>query len=219
MIHWRVLLVLILMLPTGCNIAEGIDALTRPDRTIPAHYHLIDRPSVVLVDDRTNLINPVRLRREIADEATIVLMERDAVDHMISPRDAMAAARRLDQPNRPAAIDRIGEMVGADQVIYVETLAWGLVQGRGVIAPQAAFRVKVIDVMDRTRLFPVGEQDGAESGGMLVRVNMDQAEAQRYSSDSVTALSRELAKRSGDAVARLFVETRLNVHGDPLMGQ
>ena len=54
---------------TGCNIAAAVETLTRPDPVQEARYELPNRPTVVMFDDYYSIVTPVRVRRDIAEEA------------------------------------------------------------------------------------------------------------------------------------------------------
>ena len=206
---------------SGCNIAGAVAAITRPDPVDKAKFVLGDVPTVVLFDDYFTVVGMTRLRREIAEEATVVLMERDAVSHMISPLDALRAARQLDQKSDKVgarvAISDVGQAVGADQVIYIEPVKFLVPRLSGVADPVATYRVKVIDAASRTRLWPSDEDGG--SAGWPVRVSLSRDEAVGLSADGPHAVAERLATESGDAIARLFIDTHYSQHGNRLLGQ
>ena len=106
---------------SGCNIASAVGYTIHPEPEFDAMYQLADVPTVVFIDDRRGRVNPTRLRRVIADEATTQLIEEDAVsaDNMISPRDATLVARKYDRSGEVISISKVGELVGAEQIIYV----------------------------------------------------------------------------------------------------
>lgn len=199
---------------SGCNIAQAVDTLTQSDPVDEAKYELPELPTVVMFDDYYSVVTPVRIRRDIAEEATIVLMESADMDDMASPLDAIRMAKKMDKSVERAAIHEIGRAIGVDQVIYVEPLQFLIPAIVGTIEPTAAFRVKVIDTKTGERLFPT---DG--STGWPVRVSISRAESQRLASTGPAAIRKELAMLSGDAIARLFFDTAYSQHGNRLLGQ
>ncbi len=200
----------------GCNIAAAVETLTRPDPVQEAKYELPNRPTVVMFDDYYSIVTPVRVRRDIAEEATVVLMENADMTDMISPLDAMRMSRKMDKSVERVAIHEVGQALDVQQVIYVEPAHFLIPAIVGVAEPTAAFRVKVIDVQTGKRVFPSDEDGGA--AGWPVQVTMSRAEASRLASEGPNAIRRELAIRSGDAIARLFFETGYSQHGNRLLG-
>lgn len=211
-------LCLSVLLVGGCNIAQAVDAVTRPDPEVKAQYDIADRTTVVLVDDPGSHVNPVRLRREIAAATTDKLLQRRAVSDMIDPRDAFQIARKMDRPGNPVSLDEIGRAVGASQLIYIEVMGFGIQQGPRGLEPRADLRVKLIDVDGRRRLYPADDGAGGSFGGS-VSVSIDQQELQSIGVDRLNKAQMELAQRSGVAVARLFVNTKYTPSGEPLLGQ
>ncbi|MDG2291928.1 MAG: hypothetical protein P8L37_04655, partial [Phycisphaerales bacterium] len=113
---------------SGCNIASAVGYAVHPEPEFEAEYTLANVPTVIFIDDRRGVVNPTRLRRVIADEATAQLMEEGVISegNMIAPRDAMVAARRSDRSDDVVPIAHIAELVGADQVIYVDVNQFAL---------------------------------------------------------------------------------------------
>ncbi|MGY8757349.1 MAG: hypothetical protein ACKVLC_08245, partial [Phycisphaerales bacterium] len=61
-----ILLLATIALLSSCNIAGVASYLTTPDPEQEALFVLPNVPTVVFVDDRRNVMHPVRLRRVIA---------------------------------------------------------------------------------------------------------------------------------------------------------
>lgn len=201
---------------TGCNIAAAFEAVTRPDPVQEAKYELQDRPTVVMFDDYYSIVTPVRVRRDIAEEATVVLMENADMSDMMSPLDAIRMASKMDKSVDRAAIHEVGNALGVAQVIYVEPALFSIPAVTGVADPTAAFRVKVIDVKSGLRVFPSDDEGGAS--GWPVQVSISRSEASQLAATGPSAIQRELATRSGDAIARLFFDTTYSQHGNRLLG-
>ena len=200
----------------GCNIAASVDAIIRPDPVVEAKHPIANVATVVFIDDRRNQVNPVRLRRQIADEITSVLMEEGYMTDMISPRDAMAAARRLDKAGKPAGINEIGIAVGADQVIYVEALQYRITSDGLSPDPLALFNVRVLNVHTGERVFPETEKFQAGTGHPVQVTVPRQDQGQFIGSGGMSRLRRYLAIESGDAIARIFVTTTYTQGGEKM---
>ncbi len=203
---------------SACNIAQTLDTVMRPDAEVEARHDIPDRTTVVLVDDPGSHVNPVRLRRDIASSATDKLLQRRTVTDMIDPRDAFQVARKLDQPGHSVSLDEIGRAVGASQLIYIEVLGFGIKQGPQGLQPRADLRIKLIDVDGRRRLFPANDGQGGDHGAPLT-VIIKPHELQRIGVDKLQEVQVELADRTGVAVARLFMDTKYGLDGEPLLGQ
>ncbi len=145
----------------ACNILQPAAYLAMGQPKVPAKYELENRPTVVFVDDRNNAIpiNSSRVRRAVADDVTRQLMSRKLVMMTISPRDAMALSRNQDRQGKLMSMGAIGETVGAEQLIYIEMLSYRGSPDNVTPRPSAACRLKVIDIVNKTRLFPGPDAD------------------------------------------------------------
>ncbi|MCH2137634.1 MAG: hypothetical protein MK074_01100 [Phycisphaerales bacterium] len=211
------LLGLSLCVPCGCNIAGAVDKLTTPDAVVEAKFHPDNVPTAVFIDDRRNQVNPVRLRRAIADMATRILIDEGDMTEMISPRDAMAAARQLDGAAEPSSVSAIGKAIGARQVIYVEVVAFRITRDGLTPDPLAYFNVRVLDLEAGERVFPTDAQFEA-SAGYPLQVTIPPAQLGTLTGQgSPSLVRRALADRAGDALGRLFVDTGYSAGGDRLI--
>ena len=194
----------------SCNIASTVAYVTAPNPVTEAEYELKDTSTVIFIDDRRNWVSPVRLRRIIGDTASEGLLKEELVTDVISPRDATAAARQLDRGPRPVGIDRVGEMVGAKQIIYVEMVGFSLSQDGITPEPYAACRVRVIDLNEQKRMYPPVD----ESNSRLVEVSLPGTKSQGMTdSRQRQKLGELLATETGRKVAMLFYE-----HSEPAVG-
>lgn len=202
---------------SGCNIAGVLERVTSPDHMVEARYTLANVPTVVFLDDRRNQINPVRLRREIVDEITHILITEGKLTDMISPRDAMAAARRLDTARETVGIDMVGRAVGAQQVVYIEAVGFRITQDGLAPDPAAFFNIRVLDLDAGRRVFP--SEDGLQdTGGYHIQVSIPRQELAALSGiGNASKLRQVLAKRAGDEIGRLFVKTGYGAGGERLM--
>ncbi|MHC4414767.1 MAG: hypothetical protein ACYS0G_05740 [Planctomycetota bacterium] len=188
----------------SCNILGPASYLAFGQGNADAEYELLDRSTVVFVDDRSNAIplNSSRIRRAIADQVSADLMANEVLTDTISSRDAMATARERDREGDLLTIEAIGESVGAEQVIYVEMVSFRGSPDGFTPRPTASCRVKVIDVPNRARLFPGLD---AEVPWRDVTVVSPSISTELYRSDSGRRqIEQLLAALLGDRVGKLF---------------
>lgn len=188
----------------ACNILGPAAFIAVGPGKAPAAYELADRPAVVFVDDRANAIplNSQATRRKIADGVTRELLDRELLTKMVAPQDAMAYARRSDREGALLPIGKIGEGVGAEQVIFIEMVTFsGSPDG---IQPRmtASMRVRVVDVVNRTRLFP---DPATEEQARDVQVVSPAMSLERYRTErGRRELQQVLAALCADKVSKLF---------------
>ena len=188
----------------SCNILGPATYFAFGQSKAEAKYVLLDRRTVVFVDDRHNAIplNATRIRRTIADKVSMDLMAQEVLTATISSRDAMALARRRDREGKLLSMETIGESVGAQQVIYVEMMGFRGSPDGVTPRPSASCRVKVIDVANRTRLFPAPD---AHQAWQDVSVESLPISLELYrTAAGRREIEEMLAKLLGDQVAKLF---------------
>ena len=199
---------------SGCNIASAVGYTLHPEPEFDAMYVLADVPTVVFIDDRRGRVNPTRLRRVIADEATTQIIEEEAVsaENMISPRDAMLVARKHDRSGEVITISKVGELVGAEQIIYVDIEQFALTYDGVTPQPKTVARVRVLDLETGKRVFPDPNQPGSYGYYQLV-VELPNHDGHGFNTVQVrNKMTEELAMRTGDRLGKLFygyIETDL----------
>ncbi len=189
---------------SSCNILSPAAYLAMGQAKAPAKYELQDRPTVVFVDDRNSAIpvNSSRVRGTIAETVNTELMKHDLVTQTISTRDAMAVTRSRDRDGKLMPMGAIGEVVGAEQILYIEMLSFRGSPDNRTPRPSAACRVKVLDVVSRTRLFPA---PGAESGWQDVFTMTSTVSPELYrTSQGRRKIEEMLSVALADQVAKLF---------------
>jgi hypothetical protein len=191
----------------SCNI--GVPALyliDGPPKT-EAVYKPKDLPTVVFVDDRATVMPRVALRALLGDSVSSHLMKEGVLKKTISSKDAIAYARARESEKKLLSMDAIGRAVGAEQLIYVEMVRFELADAASSPTPQAVCKVRVVDVIGRERLFPVGD----EGDYYPVAVQMKPVNPDVYrSSSTLRALEEQLTGELSVAIAKLFYrhETR-----------
>lgn len=204
MIHGSRLLVLwvAFLALSGCNYAgPALYLLHGPPRTAAA-FEPPDVPTVVFIDDRANLIPRTSLRAELGDMVSSKLMQEKVFTKTISSRDAMNYARANESKKDLMAIESVGAAVGAEQVIYVEMTSFTLADINGNPIPSASCQVRVIDVVNKVRVFPPGDAKAHPTSVTLKPVNPD---AYRGSA-AIRALEDQIAADLSVAIAKLFYE-------------
>ena len=199
-----VITVSVAALLSACNILGPAVYLVKGQPKVPAKYVLEDRPTVVFVDDRNNAIpiNSSRARRAIADDITRQLMSRKLVMETISPRDAMALSRNQDRAGKLMSMQSIGEAVGAEQLIYIEMLKYRGSPDNVASRPEAMCRLKVIDIVNKTRLFP---PPGADNHWQNVSARGATVSPELYrSSAGRRQIEQLLTAAIADRVTKLF---------------
>ncbi len=189
---------------SACNILGPAVYLIKGQPKAPAMYVLEDKPTVVFVDDRNNAIpiNSSRVRRAVADDVTNQLMSRGLVMMTISPRDAMALSRNQDREGKLMSMGALGEAIGAEQLIYIEMLSYRGSPDNVTPRPSAACRLKVIDIVNKTRLFP---GPGAEKDWQEIIVQGPPVSPELYrSSAGRREIEQMLAATIADKVTKLF---------------
>jgi len=183
----------------SCNIAAVVAYVTSPDPEQEALFELPNVPTVVFVDDRRNVMHPTRLRRVMADKITEELLGRELLTTMISPRDAMRVSVTNDKYNDPLPVEELGKAVGATVVIYIEMTAFGLTSDGQTANPRTSCSIRVIDVENRERLFPL------ESASLTVAERMQHIGPNRVSSAAeAIELAEELAIKLADSISKVF---------------
>jgi len=195
----------------GCNIVAPIFyAVHGPPKTKPLYQLQPRRPTVVFVDDRSNIAPRRVLRSTIARRAEQELLDRGVLVNVIDSRAAFRVASE-DSLSNPMPIGAIGEAVGAEVIIYVSLDSFTLSPQDGGSKPAASASVKVLDVTNKARLWPVGT-----SRGYPLRVALPVAP--NYGTMNNTArlkVQNSLAETLGLGVAQLFYthETSQSVQG------
>lgn len=201
----------------ACNIIGPVAAVVTPPPTVPAEYTLQDRPTVVFIDDRENVVNPISFRRMIADKISEDLMVKKLVTHTIRPHDAMAIASRQDSRTAVMSIDEIGRAVGAEQVLYVQMVTF--VDNFDGQTPRgmAVCRVRLIDVQNRKRLYPA---EDADVPYRQVEIMTGELSEDLYRSRAARMQIYEmLAQELGASVAKLFYKHEPRPLGGRLGGR
>lgn len=200
----------------GCNILGPAFTILHGPPKIPPQYVPQDRPAVVFVDDRANVLklSAAAIRKEIGESATTELLRQKVFTRMIDAGDAIAYSRAQDRHAKLVPIDVLGREVGAELLIYVELSLFAETPDGVTPRPVASASVKVYDVVNRERLFPDPDEG---SGGATVNANLGEYDPQLLNSQATRMqLHRALAVELGVSISKLFYEHQVYEFGDRL---
>ena len=186
----------------SCNVVGPAAYIIEGPAKVDARYTLADVPTVVYVDDRSNVVNPVSLRRVIAEKVGEVLMVKKLVQHTINPQDAISLTTKRERNSNILSMEEIATMVGAKQLIYVEMDRFDPTPDGFTPRPVASCRVRVIDVEKRMRVFPPVESQAASWPVQSMTREVD-PEAFRTTSARLQVFEG-LAIKTGEDIAKLF---------------
>jgi hypothetical protein len=190
------------MFAGGCNYLIPAAYLIEGPPKEPARYELPRRKTVVYVDDRTNRMTRAALRAAVGEEVGTLILQQALVPEVVSTKDAVAYARRADSSDKQVSIRRIGEAVGAEQVIYIDIDEYRISADGATPRPAAIVNVKVIDVGSGARLWP----DGTDTGERMVVRTREQSLELYNSSAGRRRVEDALAKQVAEDVSKLFYE-------------
>ncbi len=186
----------------GCNYLIPAAYLIEGPPKEPARYELPRRKTVVYVDDRANRMTRAALRTAVGEEVGTLILQQALVPEVVSTKDAVAYARRADTSDKQVSIRKIGEAVGAEQVIYIDVDDYRISADGATPRPAAIVNVKVIDVGSGARLWPDGTDEGER---MIVRTREQSLELYN-SSAGRRRVEDALAKQVAEDVSKLFYE-------------
>ena len=197
----------------GCDqIGTAIYLIEGPPRQ-EAVFDLDERrTTVVLVDDRAGVLPRRSLLRDIGGAVDQTILDQRLVNdgNLISSRSALNAARGETRTQMKSIVD-IGREVGADVVIYVEVIGFGLTRDGQGVWPFAVFDVKLFDTVANERIFPV---DGG-AHRLDTPVGREQETINELTRGEKSRLEDLLAARGGFQVARMFFETPADTRVPP----
>jgi hypothetical protein len=153
------LIAFLFLAPAGCNIAGPAAFLISGPEKVPKVFDLdTSKRTLVFIDDRASRLPNRAVRREIADAAQQALLDEVHITTVISSQDAIAVTDR-DRYSKPMGIVELGEAVNAEIVIFVSMDSFSLTPDGQAFNPAASARVKVMDIAQKKRVFPTGEDE------------------------------------------------------------
>lgn len=191
----------------GCE-APGFFASAVP-RKIPRQHELERVPTLVLVDDPNTLLGDPALKSVVAANVIAAMKTSKKSPELIDPSRLTTYEALQGERFGRLPIDRVGQALGAQQVVYVLIETAGMSRAPGLLQPSGTARVKVIDAATGKRLFPEAVSDGAEQvRGFPVPVKMQAEAADDPQFGNPHVLSRMFAERLGQEVGYVFTDRR-----------
>ncbi len=193
---------------SGCKAIAFLAYSLFPPKT-NAFYHPQDRPTLVLVDDPADLLGFPGLTTELAHHVGTHLLDRDVVTTVVSPREMHELAERLGDEFVRTPIDRIGREVNAEQVVHIHVESISVGDEPGLYRPTATVRVKLIDAVDRVRLYPspiTASTSPLHRSYHSVTISLPYSTAKNGGKDELRAIGKQITEKLGLEVARLFYD-------------
>jgi hypothetical protein len=190
-----------LALLAGCQVPAFFAANLLPRQKIKAAYQLTDQPTVIFVDDRRRALPSAQLVTLIAERAGRDLAERGVIKEFVPPT-LVDDLRHSEEDFDTWPIDKVGQRVGARQVIYVLIDAFDPGgTSEEVRRPTAVARLKVVDAQTGKRLFPDRIEHGVTATLQFKHPPIDESSHGREA-----AIARKLAQRLGQDIALQFLD-------------
>ena len=193
---------------TGCELLSLTAATVAGSDKVPAKHELADVRTAVIVDDPLNLLGDPSLKSVVATNVIFYLQEEEVLTAPpVTSQEIGLVAKHLGSRYNKMPLGEIGELVKADQIIHVQITSVTREYAPGVFRPTAEYLVKVLDVVNRKRVFPEAPamrmNEGPEPGELVVS-EMRTSTTQDQGLSEIQALDRKLAARIGRDASRLF---------------
>lgn len=204
-------LLLTVFVAAGCAEPGFVAHVLTGEPKVPATFELAPRPTLVIVDDPQNALGDPNYPSVVAANVTHHLKQNEVLNAMqvVSQDRLSALASQMGDRYPTTPIDRIGQRLNAEQVIYIYIQTVKLQVAGAYYHPVAGVEVKVIDVAEGKRLFPAaGEYDDPHSTppGQFMSIEMKKQTVDTNRRHAGSMLARKLAERVGLEVAQLFYE-------------
>lgn len=209
---FRVLLLVSCLLPlaSSCGHTQGAllfllgfgrGALVEPK------FQLTQGPVMILIDDAAQRVDWPPATRHLFGELAQELLTHKAATKII-PAETIGRLRQLDPNFEKKGCREIGELGGAEQVLWIEVQSFYANEQIQEVNAAAYFTatVKVINALEkerrsRVRLWPTSPQ------GHLVTVTLTGSEVSLAKTKD--AIAKKLAGKLATAIAKLFYQYRL----------
>lgn len=205
-------LLLLTLWMQGCNIIAGATAVLAPPELVEARYPLPDKPTLVVVDDRQQIVqSPPTLNRVATSIRTTLEAERVITTGFVETNDLNALRAELGPAYATTSLAGLGLALDAKQVIHVEVTGYQIQLIAGVVRPTMQVAVRVFDLDARQRVFPGGmdSESGVDLGQGAYPVTTQLTAQDLSEIEAAQALAaRDLADTTGRDVARLFFDWR-----------
>jgi hypothetical protein len=193
----------------GCGALGWAAQIFKPKT--PAVFRLANRPTLVMVDDTQRHLGQPVFVRVMSEQIGRLLLDEKVVTQIVPMKKLDALMAKVGDEFDRLGVDQIGQAVGAEQVVHVHINSAILYPQPSLLQPTGVAFVKVIDVVNRRRLFPDNADQEYDQTigtvsprGFKVKVEF----LPRGSADEDDATQRkimnQLALRLGRDCARLF---------------
>lgn len=197
------LLALLLLPSAGCVQLAALAANVTGGDKVPAEYTLTKGPLLVLIDPGENVVIEPYSVRQMHKTISDLFLEMGA-NRRVVPYENWQALQQSAKDYSRLSIRQIGEKLGADQVLYIRVDRFVLEEepASPIYKGEAVVRVKVLSTEAKhdVRLWPTEEK------GKRVSATTDPVA--KDGDKSAGDISKELAVKTGLAVAKLFYEYR-----------
>lgn len=215
------LLVAALAALPGCAVGGILGEAFAPK--IPAQHKLAAVPTLIMVEDRSLLLEDPDLTTFIANAIAADLRREKALQgaEIIRPSEVAKLMGEYGSDFEKMAIDAVGQRVGASQVLYVNIRQIRLMRAPGLYQPAAVAEVKVVNAVSRKRVFPRQESaEGIASGprGVPVMAELPPDAADTGDRSQEAAIRQKLSRVLATEVAELFYAHQRRQPGDRLPG-
>jgi hypothetical protein len=197
---------------TGCEAVAFFAQGMKPN-AVKAIYPIADRATLVLIDDPSNLLTDPTLAGLISDRITADLQQAKAVTQFISQLHVRDLQVQLGTEFHQTPVDRIGQAVGAEQIIHITIESLQVEEGPQLWRPVATVRVKLIDAVESVRRFPPASAAEVQRGTAHLPLGHPVVSEMFYQQQPEgrgggSIIMRRLADRIGRDVARVFHDHR-----------
>lgn len=215
------LLVAALAALPGCAVGGILGEAFAPK--IPAQHKLAPVPTLIMVEDRSLLLEDPDLTAFIANAIAADLRREKALKgaEIIRPSAVAKLMGEFGREFENMAIDAVGQRVGASQVLYVNIRQVRLMRAPGLYQPAAVAEVKVVDAVSRKRVFPRQESaEGIATGprGVPVVAELPPDAADTGDRAYEAAIRQRISRVLATEVAELFYAHKRRQPGDRLPG-
>mgnify|MGYP003115296241 CR=1 FL=1 len=191
----------------GCNVVAPVAMAIEGPPRVPAVFELDpERPTVIFIDDRHNVLPKRSLRTEMARVTEQVLLGSELIlpGNLIDHKAALRTASR-ELPDEPMSVVEVGRRIGAEVVIYLSFDNFVITRDRVSVHPLCSGNLVIYDAVENTQLFPA-------AGEYALRTSLPPKTTPLQSMGLAerSEVERELAAGVGLRLARLFFEYELD---------
>lgn len=186
----------------GCNILGPAGYfILGPDKQ-PAVYKLDpEKVTVIVVDDKANIVPQRALRETMGRAAEEDLLEKGVVKEMVKSSQALAVLSR-ERFGERMTIQELGTALKADVVIFAAIDDFSLSQDGQSVTPLTRMRLKVVDVASGERKFPAPN----ETEWYPLAIRLPAQSMEKPTGAAIMQSNQQLARLAGIALAQTFYE-------------